>query len=339
MIVKNIPAISRFVWTKPEGIGTIKVCFIGAGKMARLHIDTLKAIDGVRVVGISSQSGKSGDALAAEYKITKAYTDYHAMIREQQPDAILVAVNHAVAFQVYKDVLAYGIPVLLEKPAGYSSAECEQLVEIAEKHGTMNMVAVNRRYYGTVNQALLSVLHFGPVRGLLVEANEPLQSYRSRLQYDTWVYDKWLIANSIHAIDLLRMVGGEVEKVIASTAQEGIEPYGDDFNALIRFKSGMVGNFTAHFNSPGGFGIKIYGEGVCADVKPLEQGFVQFNAGRRIKLEESEADTKFKPGLFNQNIAFINAVMTNQAPPFPASDLKDHLKSIGLIEEILGMGR
>jgi predicted dehydrogenase len=256
------------------------------------------------------------------------------MLEEAKPDAVIIAVGHASTAEVASLVLAAGIPCLIEKPAGYSSAETQQLAELASENNCLNVVGLNRRYYSTIQQALLEVIHQGPVTGILVEAHEPIADYRSRQTFEPWLYDNWIVANTIHAIDLLRMIGGELSEV-SGFRQRLAEPRGDNFSISMRFESGTVGSFVSHWNSARGFGLKIFGVGVTAELFPLEEGFISFDTGRRIKLTPTWSDLTFKPGIYAQDTAFLQAVCDRRnAPAYPASDLSDHLKTMRLLEQI-----
>jgi predicted dehydrogenase len=320
-------------WRVPPETGELRVAVLGAGKMARLHLETLKEVDGVRLVGVCSRTSASAERLAAEFGVERVHADAGRMLDESRPDAVFVAVSHEATYETSSLVARTGIPCLLEKPVGYTSGEVRRLAELADESGCLNVVGLNRRYYGVINQALLAVLHQGPVRGVVVEAHEPILEYRSRRQFAEWLYDRWMVANSIHGIDLLRMIGGEVAKVHA-VKRAVAEPNGDSFSATVEFEGGALGTFVAHWNSGRGFGLKIYGCGVTAELAPLEQGFLQYATGRRVKLRPGWADTRFKPGLYAQNTAFLQAVCEATAPPFPASDVRDNVRTMDLVEEL-----
>ena len=320
-------------WRVPPEVSELRVAVIGAGKMARLHLQTLKAMPGVRLAAICNRSSDTGHELAREFGIESVYNNVARMLGETSPDAAFIAVSHAATSQVASEVLDAKVPCLVEKPAGYSAEEVAHLVSLAASAGVVNLVGVNRRYYGSINQALLAVSQQGAVRGILVEAHEPILEYRSRGQLDTWIYDKWMVANTIHAIDLLRMVGGDVAEI--KVFAKSIDELGaDSFSAAIQFENGMLGNFVAHSNSTRRFGLKIYGEGVAAELYPLERGFVSYDTGSSVKLRPDWTDTRFKPGLYAQNSAFLQAVADKEPAPYPASDLKDHEKTLRLIEQM-----
>ena len=199
---------------------------------------------------------------------------------------------------------------------------------------TRVMIGVNRRFYSNIQQALLEILHRGPIRGILVETHEHISNFRNRLQFEKWVYDEWMIANSIHAIDMFRrkMLAGEPAQVQQLTAKN---TNGDNksVTAVLEFENGAIGTFISHFNS-GGVGITVYGDGVTAVLKPMEQGFLYYANGRSVALEVSRDDLTYKPGLYLQNKAFLSSIINETAFPYPASDLADHLKSIRLIEKL-----
>jgi predicted dehydrogenase len=257
------------------------------------------------------------------------------MLDDVRPHAVFVAVSHALSAEVAREVLGRNIPCLLEKPVAYSAADARALASLAQRFQTINMVGLNRRYHSIIQQAWLAVLQQGPVRGVLVEAHEPVLEYRGRMSFESWLYERWLIANSIHGIDLLRMIGGEVEAV-KGFGLPVTEPLGDHFSVTLKHTTGALGTFIAHWNSAGGTSMKIYGDGVVAELTSLKAGFVRYASGRRIALKPDEADRRFKPGLFWQNAAFLQSVCDGLPAPFPASDLTDNCRTMELIESILG---
>lgn len=330
----DIASCQHHYWHIPDEVGELRVGVLGAGKMARLHLEILRSIGGVCLAGISNRTRAMGEELAREYDVRRWFEDPTEMLDEAKLDAVIVAVGHAATFEIGSLVLEAGVPCLLEKPAGYSSTETVHLNGLARDRRCLNMVGLNRRFYSTIQQALLEVIHQGPITGILVEAHEPIADYRSRQTFQPWLYDTWMIANTIHAIDLLRMIGGNISEV-RGFGRRRSEPRGDSFSAAIHFDNGILGTFVSHWNSARGFGLKIYGNGVTAELFPLEQGFVSFDTGRRIKLEPDWSDMNFKPGLYAQDTAFLQAVSDRRrAVEYPASDLEDNILTMRLVEQM-----
>lgn len=321
------------LWSIPAERNELRVAIIGAGKMAHAHLETLRQMPGVRVAAVCSRKAISGQMLQTEFGIERCYQDIDQMLADCLPDAIFVAVSHSANYQVSARALRSGIPCLIEKPAGFNAEETSQLAQIASQHNCLNMVGLNRRFYSVIQQAMLAVLQFGPIHGLMLETHEPILDYRSRRQFAGWIYDNWLVANSVHGLDLLRMIGGEiVELHLFGKALR--EPAGDNFTASMEFADGTLGTWVAHWNSARGFGLKIYGEGVTAELWPLEEGFVRYDNGRRIRLRPAPTDLQFKPGLYAQNAAFLQSACDGLPAPYPASDLSDNVGTMQLIATI-----
>lgn len=331
------PGASSRAWQVPDDRGVLRVAVLGAGKMARFHLAALAAMPGVRLVALCNRGGPNGARLAGEFGVEAVFDNAAQMLEQVAPDAAIVAVGHGATVEMSELVLSRGVPSLIEKPAGYSSSQTAALAELAGRTGCVNMVGLNRRFYSTIQQALFAVLRNGPIAGVAIEAHEAIVDLRTSGQFESWLYDEWLVANSIHAIDLFRMIGGEPLEVHAlSTAR--FEARGDSFSASIRFADGALGTFIAHWSSVRGMALRIYGDGVTVEFAGLERGVLKYSNGRTITLQPDWADIRFKTGIYWQDACFLQAVCDGEAPPVPASDLADNVATMRLVEAIGGRG-
>jgi predicted dehydrogenase len=72
------------------GIGVV-----GLGWVAGAHIDAFKAVKGARVTAVCSRRNWDAKALEAKYGLPlKAYTDYAAMLRDPEVDAVDICTPH-----------------------------------------------------------------------------------------------------------------------------------------------------------------------------------------------------------------------------------------------------
>lgn len=311
----------------------VRVAVLGAGKIAPEHLKVLRAFDDVAIVGISNRGNSDLTPLAEEYEIEQTFSNWTQMLDTVQPDAVLILVSHFVTVEVAADCIRRGIPALIEKPVGFSSAETAQLADLAAQHGTLNMVAVNRRYYSTINAALRAVRVRGPLLGVQVEAPEAIRRIRQNSRHGDELLDRWLIANSIHAIDLFRHIGGEVAELHTLT-HAWREPHADSFSSTMRFENGALGTFIAHWQSTPGWRLSIYGDGVKAVLEPFEAGALHYPGGKVQTIKPDPVDIDYKPGFYRQARAFIDALVYDEPLAWPASDLADTVKTMRLIEQI-----
>lgn len=315
----------------------VRVALIGAGRIADKHLDTLAAMDNVRIVGICNRGSSDLTPLAQKYAIEQTFSDWQRMLDTVRADAVLVLVSHFQTVTVTAECLQRGLPCLIEKPAGFTSAETAYLADLADANGCLNMVAVNRRYYSAINAALEAVQLCGPVMGVSIDAPEAINKIRATSRHGSELIDRWLVANTIHAIDLLRHIGGDTQEVHAMH-HAWRETHGDSFSASLRFVSGALGTFTSHWQSPStGWKLIIYGDGVLASLAPFERGELRYSDGKVKPIPAAPLDTQFKPGFYAQNRAFIDAVAYHEPLAHPVSDLRDAVKTMRLIEQLGGL--
>jgi len=329
--VPSIASTSRSVRRDGEAL---RVAVFGAGKAARFHLDAMAHIDGVAIAGVCTPSGASAARLA-EAHAGAIHTKDPAELVATRPDAALVAVPAAESPRLVRLLLEAGVPVLAEKPAAPTADEAEALASLAAETSTLAAVAVNRRYYSLVLQAFAAVRERGPIRGVLVEGHEPLELLVRSGNVGSAAARGWHLLNSVHFVDLLRLVGGEVASVAVAADPRRLP--NRSVSASLRFESGVVGTYLAHWNSASPPSMKIYGDEVTAEVElgQPEAGFVRYNGKRRIKLHPDASDVDAKPGVLDQDAAFLRAVSDRRSSlPFPASDLADHARTLRLTEAI-----
>ena len=109
----------------------------------------------------------------------------------------------------------------------------------------------------------------------------------------------------------------------------------DSFHILTEFENKAVGQYVSNWSSPGGWSVKMYGDGVRVDINPMESGKVFYSDGRVEELSISDEDIKFKPGIYKQNRMFVDACLGKGIVEYPAATLKESLKVIQIIEKML----
>lgn len=313
---------------------TLRVLCIGTGPAShiRAHLAALEVIDGVKVVGICDSRPEGLAALAREFHLERTGLDWEELVEELKPDAAFVLADPLEMHQVAKGLLQRGIPCLLEKPPGISLNEAEDLANVASANGCLNMVGLNRRYFSSIQGALRIVNDHGPLLG--VHVDRPEQPYVRILQnsreYTPWL-EHWLFVESIHSIDLLRVIGGEVD------ALEGFKHVlegnvADGYSIAMRFQSGALGTYSSHWRSPGIECLTLLGEGFRITLQPYHAGVLASSDGRVKPLPVSVEDRLFSAGVLKQDLAFLNAVATGRQLSFPAADLAEACRTMMLIE-------
>ncbi len=311
---------------------SLKLGLIGAGGIARLHLDAMQKIDGLKAVGLTSRSLPAAKQLATDYQIPVCTESVDEMVAQAKPDALLVLVSVDQMFAVTKKALGFGLPLFVEKPAGISPEENLELAESAKEQGVKTMVGFNRRYYSIFHKGIKLIRERGSLLGVLVEGHERMPQVRGMNRFSDLVLNEWLYANSIHTIDLLRFFGGEPLH-IESIAHRLHEPRGDQFGAIMELESGGIGQYIAHWYSPGGWRVVLYGEGLTVEFKPLEQGRFTDEDFKSQEIVPDEEDLQLKPGFIRQMQAFADLVREGKAA-WPLQDLEGSYRTMVLAQTI-----
>jgi predicted dehydrogenase len=310
----------------------VRLGLVGAGYIAREHLQVLRAMPDVQLAGIASRTRAKAETLAAEFGIASVAPDAATLLEQVRPDGVLVLVSADQVAAVAREVLPRAGAVFLEKPVGFSSAETLALADLAARHGTRTMVGYNRRYYSIFAEGLRLVKERGPLLGVLVEGHERMARVRAAAAHSAAILDGWLYANATHTIDLLRLFGGEVAD-LATMAAASREPLGDQFSASLRFRDGAIGTYVAHWLSPGGWRAVLYGDGITVEFKPLEEGRWTGPDFVTHALAPAEDDRAFKPGFFRQMRAFVDLVRGHPLS-WPGEDLAGAARTMALADQL-----
>jgi len=211
----------------------IRAGIIGAGYFAEaVHLPALSRNRDVEMVAICRRSEAPLRVTAAKYGIAKTYTDYREMLKKERLDAVYVLVSIEQTLEVATAVLEAKIPVLIEKPPGKDVAEARRLVEVADRTGTLNIVAFNRRHSPMIRRAKE---HLGTSKIRMASAR--------MLRYHRYE-EGFTMGTGIHAIDTLRSLAGEVTEVDTFVSKASDGKGGTNIVSALRYANGAVGQLT-----------------------------------------------------------------------------------------------
>jgi predicted dehydrogenase len=118
----------------------ITIGVVGCGYWGPNLIRNFRALPNCRVKTICDLNEARLRQLQALYPEVEGETDYHKMVNDPDIDAIVVATSMRMHYPIAKASLLAGKHTLIEKPMASTSAECEELIEIAERNGLVLMI-------------------------------------------------------------------------------------------------------------------------------------------------------------------------------------------------------
>ena len=125
----------------------MKVGLIGCGRVAHIHMGAYKAMDDVNVIAVSDADIKRAKTFAEPYKIDKIYSNYTDLFEAKDLDFVDICTPTSTHESIVRDAAKSGLNVLMEKPMGRNSQECERMVEEARKHRTNLCVCHNQLFF------------------------------------------------------------------------------------------------------------------------------------------------------------------------------------------------
>lgn len=192
----------------------MNVLLVGTGNMARRYSATLSALGVAFDVVGNSQAGKEGFiARAGKSVFPGSLAEY---LGNHEVSHAIVATSVVTLSNIALRLADIAVPkILIEKPVATSISNLEDLSRHASLRGVDAFVALNRRFFPSV-QAARSIVAAGkgPI-GLGFRFDDRISSIPFD-QHPPEVLSKWVIANSIHVIDAAFFITGWPESLNAS---------------------------------------------------------------------------------------------------------------------------
>jgi len=147
----------------------------------------------------------------------RAVADYREAVADPQVDAVIVATINSALAEVSAAAIRAGKPVLVEKPAGISVKQIDELIALAKEHRVCVRVGFNHRYHAAFRKAR-EIFESGVMGDMMfIRAR---YGHGGRVGYDKeWRADPKLsgggelIDQGVHLIDLAGWFLGRFAKV------------------------------------------------------------------------------------------------------------------------------
>jgi predicted dehydrogenase len=227
----------------------LNFALLGCGRIAPRHAQALAELPGAKLVAVCDVVESRARQFAQKYG-AEAYTDYRYILDRADVDVVNVCVPSGLHVPIAQDVARAGKHVLVEKPIALNLADADALIHTCDSAGvTLGVVLQNR--FNPPMRDLRRVVDSGKL-GRLVLGNATVRWYRPQEYYEdgwhgTWAMDGGALMNqSIHHIDALQWLMGEVKSVFAYTATLVHQMEAEDIGvAVVRFKNGALGTIEA----------------------------------------------------------------------------------------------
>ncbi|GAB6934302.1 MAG: Gfo/Idh/MocA family oxidoreductase [Bacillota bacterium] len=234
----------------------IRVGVIGCGSIAKhRHLPEYAANPHAQIVAVCDVVRERAEAAASRYG-AEAYTDWRAMLKRGDLDAVSVCTPNDLHGPITIAALEAGIHVLCEKPMATSAEEAEAMIRAAESSGKILMIAHNQRFMKAHVKAK-QILSSGALGRVL--------TFRTTFGHagpETWSVEGaggWFFRKEraflgalgdlgIHKVDLLRwLLDDEIVEVAAlmGTLEKADTDVEDNAVCILRTRRGVIGTMVS----------------------------------------------------------------------------------------------
>lgn len=312
----------------------LKVGLIGAGYIAKCHIEAWSQLENVNISAVCDKDKKRAEEIAQKYN-SKILTDLNNLLNSGI-DVLDVCLPTKFHFETVMAAIDKKIPVLCEKPISLSFEEAEIMIKKAKSENVLLMIAHCIRFephYAYLKKSIEEKT-YGNLHSLRIFRNSSTPVYsESQWLLNTELSGGVAMDLHIHDVDLIYWMLGAPKWVFTQANAFSIATsYGyDEFlisseaswrkQKLFTFQAG----FDAHFEKA----TLEFNYGKLKIIKDLEiqeiNNFTELNSYPQIST----------PNLYNNEILyFYNCIMNGEKPNYcsPIDSLAAHQLTLLEIE-------
>lgn len=226
-----------------------KIAIIGCGRISGHHYRSIKSVNGLEIVAVCDPVEQRAKDYSEEFGI-KFYTNYNNMFNDlPEIDLVVIATPSGMHYEHAIEVMQiYKKSVIIEKPTFMTPKQLDLAYNKADELGLYIFPVFQNRYNKAVRRVKECIINneLGDIRIMNVRLRwcRPQRYYNLSKWRGTYSHDGGALTNQgIHHIDLLRFLGGEVEKVnsVMRTLGADIEVE-DSIVATFTYKNGAIGS-------------------------------------------------------------------------------------------------
>jgi len=282
----------------------LKTAVVGIGKVTDLHTVALSRLKESQFTAVCSSKSEKAAAYARKFNI-RGYTDVTEMVTKEKIDVVIICTPHPFHRAPAVEAMEAGAHVLVEKPFASSLEDCDAMLAVSKKNNRQIGVICQRRWLKPV-QRIKAAIDDGKI-GKPVLGTVSMLGWRDEKYYNS---DPWrgswkgegggvIVNQAPHQLDLLQWFMGEIDELygVWSNLNHPYIEVEDTANAIIKFRSGAIGNIVVSNSMKPGIYGKVHAHGENgASVGVRTDGGAMFVAGMSNILEPPVNDLWTIPG-------------------------------------------
>lgn len=313
----------------------MKVIVVGPGAFGIKHLDGLKNIDNVDVVGLVGRNAAKAQSVADEYNIENVYTTLEDALASDADAVILCTPTQMHASQAIACMKA-GKHVQVEIPLADSWKDAQEVLKVQEETGKICMVGHTRRFnpsHQYVNNKITA--------GELSIQQMDVQTYffrrkniNAKGEPRSWT-DHLLWHHAAHTVDLFAYQAGC--KVVKANAVQGpIHPelgIAMDMSIQLQAENGAICTLSLSFNNDGPLGT--FFRYICDNGTYIAR-YDDLVDGKENAIDVSNVDVSMN-GIELQDREFVSAINEGREPNSSVAQVFDCYRVLHELEQQLNV--
>lgn len=199
-----------------------KVGIVGTGYIANLHLEALKKIKDVEVVGCCDVNLRKAEDFKKKWAIPFVCNSLVQLLKENQLDVIHILTPPDYHYALAKEIIENRVNVFLEKPMGISSEECNDLVQLAIGNNVQIGVNHNAIFHPLFLRLLRDIAEnrIGKISRVVAYQTLPLRQLESG-KFSFWMFKSpknIIFEQAPHPLSQVRALLGNIEEIKTSTS-------------------------------------------------------------------------------------------------------------------------
>jgi predicted dehydrogenase len=242
----------------------MKIGLIGLGFMGGAHLSAIKSLGDVTLTAISSRTQPTSDRLSqgnlphlkdsALPLDGRWYADWRQLVSDPDVDTVDICLPTHLHKEVALSAFEHGKHVLCEKPMALSFADCEEMLEAAERSGCVFMVAHVLRFVSSYRYAASFIA--STLKGSVTSC-----TMQRKAGYPTW--GEWLGREECS--------GGAILDLLIHDIDQALKLFGKP-NTVRASSDGEIDTMKGYLRYADGLEVRLVGGWYEAE-RPFSAGF------------------------------------------------------------------
>lgn len=233
----------------------VRVALIGTGTWGNIHAQTYTEYPRAALAAVCDLNQERAHKTAAQYGVSRVYTDYRKMLKEDGIDAVAIVTPDFAHREIIEEAARAGKHIIVEKPLATTHEDLARITEAVTNAGVKFMVDFHNRWSPPLAVARNDIEEgkLGDLISGYLRLNNTFYVPLKMLAWSASSSILWFLGS--HAVDTLRyLFQDEIVRVYSVSRSGVLRALGldvpDIYQTILEFKNGPIATIENHWIMP-----------------------------------------------------------------------------------------